>query len=231
MKLPNSVSKILTNRYVLYLVTILALFNVLGYIMMDNTHMVVLFVLVGYLTTHFSKNMSIVLLVPLVLVNLINSGIAIKEGAENMGDSPPTSEPAPPVPPTPTSAPMSPPPTPSGPPPTPSGPPTTDEPVPAMKDPFQVGQAGAGQPARVDYGTTLEKAYDDLNNVLGSDGIKSLTNDTQKLMNQQLQLAESMKGMEPLMKQAQGMLKNLNIDGLGDLPALIKKFGINAPAA
>ena len=79
-------------------------------------------------------------------------------------------------------------------------------------------------------GSTLEQAYDDLNSVLGSDGIKNLTSDTQNLMKQQLHLAEAMKEMGPLMQQAQSMLKTLNIDGIGDLPSLIKKFGVNTNA-
>jgi hypothetical protein len=89
------------------------------------------------------------------------------------------------------------------------------------------GKKGA---SRVDMGSTLEQAYDDLNSVLGSDGIKNLTSDTQNLMKQQLHLAEAMKEMGPLMQQAQSMLKTLNIDGIGDLPSLIKKFGVNTTA-
>jgi hypothetical protein len=82
MKMPGSVSKLLTNRYVLYLVALLALFNVIGYMMMDKTQIVILFILIGYLMTCFSKNMVIVLLVPLVLVNLLTSGMMMKEGFE-----------------------------------------------------------------------------------------------------------------------------------------------------
>ena len=78
--MPGSVSKLLTNRYVLYLVALLALFNVIGYMMMDKTQIVILFILIGYLMTCFSKNMVIVLLVPLVLVNLLTSGMMMKEG-------------------------------------------------------------------------------------------------------------------------------------------------------
>ena len=83
--MPSSVSKLLTNRYVLYLVALLALFNVIGYMMMDKTQIVILFVLIGYLMTHFSKNMVIVLLVPLVLVNLLTSGMMMKEGFSEGG--------------------------------------------------------------------------------------------------------------------------------------------------
>ena len=242
MKMPSSVSKLLTNRYVLYLVALLALFNVIGYMMMDKTQIVILFILIGYLMTHFSKNMVIVLLVPLVLVNLLTSGMMMKEGFSEGGPGDSTTD-------TTTSA------TPA-----PSATPTANN-TNAASDASSTtnttnsiiacgesekfdektgkcvatgataetfASAGARKGGtRVDMGSTLEQAYDDLNSVLGSDGIKNLTADTQNLMKQQLHLAEAMKEMGPLMQQAQSMLKTLNIDGIGDLPSLIKKFGIN----
>ena len=242
MKMPSSVSKLLTNRYVLYLVALLALFNVIGYMMMDKTQIVILFILIGYLMTHFSKNMVIVLLVPLVLVNLLTSGMMMKEGFSEGGPGDSTTD------------------TTSSATPAPSATPTTNN-TNAASDASSTtnttnsimacgesekfdektgkcvatgataetfASAGARKGGtRVDMGSTLEQAYDDLNSVLGSDGIKNLTADTQNLMKQQLHLAEAMKEMGPLMQQAQSMLKTLNIDGIGDLPSLIKKFGIN----
>lgn len=233
--MPGSVSKLLTNRYVLYLVALLALFNVIGYMMMNKTQIVILFILVGYLMTHFSKNMVIVLLVPLVLVNLLTSGVMMKEGFSegmcNPGETEVDGKCVPDM--------------------------KTDDDksdsvnkkaatnsIIACKDNEKFdevegkcvakdGFASAGGKkgaSRVDMGSTLEQAYDDLNSVLGSDGIKNLTSDTQNLMKQQLHLAEAMKGMGPLMQQAQSMLKTLNIDGIGDLPSLIKKFGVNTNA-
>lgn len=233
--MPGSVSKLLTNRYVLYLVALLALFNVIGYMMMNKTQIVILFILIGYLMTHFSKNMVIVLLVPLVLVNLLTSGVMMKEGFSegmcNPGETEVDGKCVPDM--------------------------KTDDDksdsvnkkaatnsIIACKDNEKFdevegkcvakdGFASAGGKkgaSRVDMGSTLEQAYDDLNSVLGSDGIKNLTADTQNLMKQQLHLAEAMKGMGPLMQQAQSMLKTLNIDGIGDLPSLIKKFGVNTNA-
>ena len=226
--MPSSVSKLLTNRYVLYLVAVLALFNVIGYMMMDKTQIVILFILIGYLMTHFSKNMVIVLLVPLVLVNLLTSGMMMKEGFEKatatsgQTDGTPaqtdeTQTPTPAATPAPVATTTT------------TGEPTPAEAPPAKKDGFSSAGARKGG-SRVDMGSTLEQAYDDLNSVLGSDGIKNLTADTQNLMKQQLHLAEAMKEMGPLMQQAQSMLKTLNIDGLGDLPSLIKKFGVNTNA-
>ena len=222
--MPSSVSKLLTNRYVLYLVALLALFNVIGYMLMDKTQIVILFVLIGYLMTHFSKNMVIVLLVPLVLVNLLNSGMMMKEGFSEgnttMGGPDSTSKPAA------------------------ESQAATEQKSASKSEPASKSESAAPTPkteefasaggrkgaSRVDMGSTLEQAYDDLNSVLGSDGIKNLTADTQNLMKQQLHLAEAMKDMGPLMQQAQSMLKSLNIDGIGDLPSLIKKFGVNTNA-
>lgn len=240
--MPSSVSKLLTNRYVLYLVALLALFNIIGYMMMDKTQIVILFVLIGYLMTHFSKNMVIVLLVPLVLVNLLNSGMMMKEGfTEGSPDAKESTMDGD------NNKPM------------PSATPDADNtnaatdaastanntnPIKTCKEGEKFNEVegkcvatdgfssagGKKGASRVDMGSTLEQAYDDLNSVLGSDGIKNLTSDTQNLMKQQLHLAEAMKEMGPLMQQAQSMLKTLNIDGLGDLPSLIKKFGINTNA-
>mgnify|MGYP003387085206 CR=1 FL=1 len=86
------------------------------------------------------------------------------------------------------------------------------------------GKKGGKVPS-IDYASTVESAYSDLNNILGSDGIKSLTSDTQNLVSQQKQLAEAMQGMAPLinnfgplMDQATTMMKSMgDTGGLGNL--------------
>ena len=81
---------------------------------------------------------------------------------------------------------------------------------------------------RVDYASTLEKAYTHLDKMLGSDGMKGLTNETKKLVQQQKGLMSSLEGMAPVLQKAQ---KTLN--GLGPLPdmenmmSMMKKFGGN----
>lgn len=76
---------------------------------------------------------------------------------------------------------------------------------------------------RIDYATTLEDAYSNLNNMIGKDGIKNLTRDTQALMKQQMQLASAMKGMQPLIGQAKEMMSSLG--EFGDLGKLTQ--GLN----
>lgn len=76
--------------------------------------------------------------------------------------------------------------------------------------------------SRIDYGTTIENAYDDLNKILGSDGINKLTTDTQKLMEQQMKLAEAMNNMGPIIQNAKDMLKTMDIKSLGDIGSMLK---------
>ena len=78
---------------------------------------------------------------------------------------------------------------------------------------------------RIDYAATVEDAYDDLNKILGGDGIKRLTDDTQKLMSQQMQLADAMKSMSPLLEQAKSMLKGFDLKNLDGIAGLAKSFG------
>ena len=84
----------------------------------------------------------------------------------------------------------------------------------------------------IDYASTVEEAYDNLNSVLGSDGINNLTKDTQKLMKQQLQLTEAMKNMQPLMEsmgplleKAGGLLGSMGgSENISNLANLAKSF-------
>ena len=92
----------------------------------------------------------------------------------------------------------------------------------------------------IDYASTIEDAYDELNNILGSDGIQRLTSDTQNLMKQQMQLAEAMNGMTPVMQQIVPMVKNLKgmmgqmgdgKEGIGSILDLAKKFSSQTSSA
>jgi hypothetical protein len=230
MKVPKSVFKLLENKYVLYFVLFLAVSNLLGYMVVGNMNAVILFILIGGLMTFFSKNMIIVLSVPLVLTSVLLVGNRVSEGftdeaKENakekiddkkteiknkVNDEPITDD---------TES---------------DGDLTTATSSAATTDPE--GAAAETKPEnmslykkknnRIDYASTLEDAYGDLNNILGKDGIKSLTTDTQKLMDQQMQLAEALKGMAPLIGDAKKMLTGMDISGLTEMA---KSFGQNIP--
>lgn len=235
MNLNSAMSKFLTNKWVLNVVAFLALFNVIGYAVMGNLNATAYFIVFAILVRYFSKNMTIVLGVPLIIVNLLAMRGNILEGMENEsknnGDKPVTK-------------------------------PVEQEekknndtsrttsvinnsaastvstsPDNAAQD---TGDKQGFEPGRrknkghdIDYATTIEDAYDELNNILGSDGIQRLTSDTQGLMKQQMQLAEAMKGMAPVIQSIEPMVKNLQgmmgqmgdgQQGLGNIMDLAKKF-------
>ena len=76
---------------------------------------------------------------------------------------------------------------------------------------------------RIDHSKTLEQAYDNLQNMLGADGIKGLTGETSKLIDQQKNLMDSIKGMGPMMKQAEQMMGTLK--GMGNMGGMEKMLG------
>jgi hypothetical protein len=66
-----------------------------------------------------------------------------------------------------------------------------------------------GGNSHIDYGTTLSDAYRNLEDMLGEDGLKSLTADTKKLMEQQSKLFNSMENIAPLLAQAQKLMEGM----------------------
>jgi hypothetical protein len=244
MKTPSVLKKLLTNKIVLNVVTIIAFFNMIGYLMIGKITPILFFIVLAILITYFSRNMIIVLGIPLFLVNLfamnytshvegmennensntnnidtdkIKGTIQDKMNEQNSNSSTSNSnnnqEGK-----------------------TKQGLPKTslDSSKKTTDESFEVGRAKRSGGYDIDYASTIEDAYDQLNNILGSDGIKRLTGDTQKLMNQQMQLAESMrqmgpmiKGMGPMMEQAKGLLEGMGDSngGMAGIMEMAKKFG------
>ena len=224
MKVNSTVSKILTNKWVLNIISFLALFNVIGYMVMGNFNNVIFFIILAVLVRNFSHNMIIVLGTPLVIVNLFAMSNGTFEGMENKSDAESDKKPA-------KKAevikekknngsPMLP------------GTDALDSNIisadAAKKEDFEVGRRKNGA-SKIDYAATIEDAYDDLNKILGSDGIKRLTSDTQGLMKQQMELAESMKamtplvqGMAPMIGQMQEMMKTMDGNGEGGLGGVME---------
>lgn len=81
---------------------------------------------------------------------------------------------------------------------------------------------------RLDYAATIEQSYQNLDNILGSDSIKQLTNDTQKLMKQQQNLFNTMNQMVPVLEGAQNMLKGFDMESLTKSLGSMGSLG-NAP--
>ena len=64
---------------------------------------------------------------------------------------------------------------------------------------------------RIDYAETTKQAYDNLQKMLGADGMKGLASETQKLVAQQKELVDSLGQMAPVLNSAKSTLDSLNL--------------------
>ena len=232
MKFNAAVTNFLTNKMVLNVVSFIALLNVIGYAVMGKFNNVLFFIVLAILVKYFSKNMIIILGVPLLVVNLLSlrSG-SVFEGLENNNDNKSKSDnqknldkalddkkkqTSPMLP----------------------GTEQQDDKNGVVSanvktdESFEVGRK-KNAASKIDYATTIEDAYDELNKILGSDGIKRLTSDTQGLMQQQADLAKSMEAMTPLIEsimpmaeKAQKMMESMDSGNgsLGSVMEMAKKM-------
>ena len=84
MKVNAILTNLLSNKMVLQFIFFLSLTNIVGYLIYGMFDVVVYFILIGLLVSYFSKNMIVILGIPLFLVNLSVLGKAkFKEGLEN----------------------------------------------------------------------------------------------------------------------------------------------------
>ena len=172
MKVPG----ILKNKYVLYVLLVMAIVNVLGYLAIQDYNSLALFVVMGLLSTYFSKNMSINLLLAIVITGLMAANNKFREGMKNEEDDK-------------TKEKMM------------NGKDNKckeDEDCPKGKKCNSDGKCVStfqnnvppSSPApvetdesvgdRIDYAATMEQAYDNLNKMLGEGGMKNITAETKK---------------------------------------------------
>ena len=258
MKLPKVVETMLNDKNVLYIVAFLAIMNFFGYIILRDSYALLIFLSVGFISTYFSKNMTIVLLTTLLLTNFVTvlskNFVVNKEGfdatattdaaataddtatADATADAMAAKKPAvkKPVAKKPTAAVMG------------AGTAKASKKVAATKTAGTEGMTDLSPASlededdlpvnnRVDYAKTLEKTYDNLENLVGKDGVNGLTSQTNVLMDQQQKLMENMKSMEPLLKTAQSFLDKFESSSMGKMfekiPGMSSMFGGGGAAA
>lgn len=246
MSFASEASKLLTNKYFLYFMVFLSASNVLGYLVTHRLRAVAFFGLVGFLTYQFSKNMAVVLLVSVIATNFMMSNRMIREGLENAEGSgvlenieskdPEIAATLPIVKKAGSkeeadrnirlvAAKQ-------------SGKTVEDVRNTALSDVnnadlnksteetdapegFETKTAHTKKKehfgnSRVDFGSTIEQSYQNLDSVLGSDSIKQLTNDTRQLMQQQQTLFNTMNQMVPVLEGAQNMLSKFDVAGISE---------------
>jgi uncharacterized membrane protein YciS (DUF1049 family) len=233
MSFASEASKIVTNKYFLYFVVFLSATNVLAYLAANKINAVIFFALVSLLSYQFSKNMAIVLLIAVVATNFLMANKGLREGLENatseestdktaverisetdeeIGKAIPLVKKA-------------------------KNNEELNEKIEEKKETIDINNTdlnkstGEKEPEgfsgpsskkknsenfgpRLDYAATIEESYQHLDSLLGSDSIKQLTDDTQKLMKQQQTLFNTMNQMVPVLEGAQGMLEKFDVNSL-----------------
>jgi hypothetical protein len=217
MSISSQTSKLLTNKYVLYFVLFLAVTTVFGYMSMNDTNTVILFILIALVSRIFTKNMIIILGLSILITNLLVVTRTHKEGLENNEQEKQKQTSNSDVPvveqnttPTPT--------------PTPASTKENTSNVDGMAPNIDMSNVKKIGKNRIDYASTLEDAYDNLDSILGSDGIKQLTSDTKNLMMKQQELFKSMENMAPMLETAKGMLEGFDMKSLQGLASFAGGF-------
>jgi hypothetical protein len=89
---------------------------------------------------------------------------------------------------------------------------------------FDLSPAPVKKSSHIDYATTLEDAYKNLEKMLGNGGLQNLTTDTKKLMDQQTKLFNSMENITPMLAQAQQMMKGMDMNSINKFAGSAKSF-------
>ena len=226
MKVPPVIKKMLGNKYVLYVVLFLSITNILGYLASQDFNALTFFVIVAFLTSYFSKNMIIVLLVAMVSTNFLSMSKSIPKTIEAMTNKDKKHEEG-----------------------------VEDEEGVEHKEKETMGHKQSGTPGsnsiskkenlksrnklqpasleenKVNYQETLEAAYDNLDKILDSGAIQKMTKDTDKLMDRQNKLAGQIEKFAPLLHKAEGMLKNLPMDKMNNMISKLGGMGMLAGAS
>ncbi|MDB4342657.1 hypothetical protein OAA07_00255 [bacterium] len=204
---------LLKNKNFLYFVLFIASVNTFGYLMMRQTEAVMLFALVGFLTTFFTKNMIIVLLTAIVVTNVYAGsvlGVRIKEGMESKSDEDEDEDEE-----------------------DDEGKEGMDheegekkkkgkkEGMPSLK-PADVPPNG--KKPKLDPAGTLEAAYDNLDKLLDSGAIDKMSSETQNLATQQDKLMKNIDRLEPMLGVAEGMMEKMGNLNIGGMEKRIKKM-------
>ena len=227
LKIPK-MDKLLNDKNVLYAVFVIAILNVLGYLMTKNIEAVAFFLVIGFLTTYFSKNMIVVLIITIITTSIFASTrttyVQVPAVKEGMSSKKPN---------------------------------LSSEQKNEIKDQLKekkdqlkekkengttnteessdgdmevsskvstISNKKNGKENYVDYASTLETAYKNLQNTIGEGGVKWLTQQTGDLIEQQTAMMKNIETMQPFLKTADSFMKNLNLEGLSGVGDMLGKL-------
>ena len=205
MKLPFKEQ--LKDKNVLYIVFFLAIINVFGYLLSGNFKAIVIFSLSGFISSYFSRNMIIIMLIAMVVTNAttgskyviekmnnMKEGMKNKEGMKDKNESDDDDE---------------------------------KQGMATLSPATLEQEKSSSKKANLDYAGTLESAYDNLDKLLSSDALKNMSDDTQRLAEKQKVLMGNFKKLEPMMQKASAMLDGLDMKGMqGMVQSLTENMGL-----
>ena len=224
-------NKLVNNKIVLYIVALICLFDILGYIMRYEFSAVLFFYLIGMITFNYTKNMTVVLGTALLmtsLMHLIRNMMGLKEGfkegkddeetlesvmlkniaSENGEDEDEVEDEVDEV--------------------------EEEEEEEDDKKSKKSKKSGYQNKMKLNPGMyntpnkeqiskqlgkagQMEKAYDNLDKMIGQEGIKSISSHTKKLVKQQNDLMKDLKDITPTLNEAVGAISKLDLSKLGNM--------------
>ena len=205
MKFNLKLKSLLKDKNVLRIVAIISFLNLLGYIIIQDLSSVIFFILIGFITTFFSKNMIVVLFTAMILTNFY----AISHSL-------------PPIPRFPTFNKIE---TFKG-----SSRPHTSSYQPASSEMDQTLAGGSDAALNVDQAATFKEQLKNLQEGMPKGGIKNMNKETLKLLKNQQGLKTSMENLQPMMSESMAMIEKMGgmkgIEGMVDkVEGLLNKFG------
>lgn len=172
------------SKLLMYALLLISILNVLYYL--TNNRMQCLFTFLGIATVcyFFTKDVKIILGVPLIMLSLyVWSGLATEAFEDKTSDK--TEDKS-------------------------DDKKKSNEEFVSTIQPASLDEEDDIDSVYIDKSKTIENAYASLDKYLDSDGIQKLSTDTNTLIKKQSQLMDSMKHMGPLIKNMDGIIKNLN---------------------
>ena len=248
-------SSLATDKNVLYIMLVIAVVNVVGYLMMGNFEAVIFFAIVAYLSTFFTKNMVIVFLVSILATNFLmvskvnyfsrmnaREGMQTKEATDAAGATAKDAAAADAATPTAgatagataaskTASTATPKPTPT------NSKKTSGEkegmngklaPAKFNDDDEDEGSASPFPGTKAEANAQMERAHDSLQNMGAGAGASSMKMQTAEVMQQQKVLMDNIKTMQPFLETAERFLDKFNMKGID---GLLGKIGMGSNAA
>ena len=251
-------SSLATDKNVLYIMLVIAVVNVVGYLTMGNFEAVIFFAIVAYLSTFFTKNMVIVFLVSILATNFLmvskvnyfsrmnaREGMQTKEATDAEAAAKDATAPTAAASTTTaaaaagataaskTASTATPKPTPT------NSKKTSGEkegmngklaPAKFNDDDEDEGSASPFPGTKAEKNAQMERAHDSLQNIGGAGGAdaNSMKLQTAEVMQQQKVLMDNIKTMQPFLETAERFLDKFNMKGID---GLLGKIGMGSNAA